>query len=284
MPMLHVQQKMSEANMEKKQENVFLRKSFVAITGASRGLGRSMALQFVDKLPPTSVIVLMARNEQALQSVKSEIVSKTTTVTVLVQQFDQGNVEKDNFKGMFDQILSQNKLSSNDFEQFMVVHNCAVITAASKNVLDLCDAEEVRSAFDINVTGMILLNTSFFQTFSDSSKSRVVVNVSSSAAANPIQCMHLYCAGKAARDMYMRVLAAEEPSLRILTFAPGASDTDMMRGVESCCLNKELIGLLKHFREIGKMTKPDTPISKMVEILEENKFENAVYMESDKVF
>ena len=33
--------------------------------------------------------------------------------------------------------------------------------------------------------------------------------------------------GKAARDMFFKVLAAEEPSIRVLNYAPGPIDTDM---------------------------------------------------------
>ncbi|XP_033761982.1 sepiapterin reductase-like [Pecten maximus] len=266
------------------QQNIFLKKTFVAITGASKGLGRCIALQFAAKFPVNTVFVLMARNEQALENVKSEITSKTPNVTVLVQQYDQGSVGKDYFKDIFNEILSGNNLSENDFEQFMIVHNCATATDGSKRSLELCDSVEVRSNFDINLTGMILLNTSFFQTFSDSKKSRVVVNMSSISGSAPMTCLHLYCAGKAARDMYMRVLAAEEPSIRILTFAPGVVDTDMLKGVERGCTDDAMVAMLKQFREGGKVTLPEIPISKLVEILEANTFENAVFTESDTLF
>ncbi|XP_033761987.1 sepiapterin reductase-like [Pecten maximus] len=272
-----------EAEMEQ-QQNIFLKKTFVAITGASKGLGRCIALQFAAKFPANTVFVLMARNEQALENVKSEIVSKIPNVTVLVRQYDQGIVEKGYFNDIFNEILLRNKLSENDFQQFMIVHNCAAVIGLSKKTLELCDSVEVRNAFDINLIGMILLNTSFFQTFSDSKKSRVVVNMSSAAASTPVRYMHLYCAGKAARDMYMRVLAAEEPSLRILTFAPGSSDTDLAKTVERCCPDKVVAALMKRLREEGRITLPETPISKLVDILEENTFENAVCLESDKIF
>lgn len=33
--------------------------------------------------------------------------------------------------------------------------------------------------------------------------------------------------GKAARDMFFRTLAVEEPNIRVLNYAPGPCDTDM---------------------------------------------------------
>ncbi|OWF39685.1 sepiapterin reductase-like [Mizuhopecten yessoensis] len=263
--------------------NIFLKKTFVAITGACRGLGRSIALQFGAKFPPNSVMVLM--DILPLESVKSEVLSVAPNIDVLVRHFDQGNSEDKNyFKGIFSRLLQDNNFSQNDFEQYMIVHDCATMGDLSKRSLELSDSTFVRKYFDINVTGMILLNTSFFQTFSDSSKSRVVVNMSSAHTSVPLASYHLYCAGKAARDMYMRVLAVEEPSLRILIFSPGCSDTDMAKQVEKTCMDKSVVEMLQKFRADGTMTSPDVPISTLVQILEENTFENAVYVESVKLF
>ena len=67
-----------------------------------------------------------------------------------------------------------------------------------------------------------------------------IVNVTSLAALTPFASMGLYSAGKAARDAYHMVLAQEwaaasssssstTPPLRILSYAPGPLDTDMVR-------------------------------------------------------
>ncbi|XP_060083853.1 sepiapterin reductase-like [Ylistrum balloti] len=266
-----------------KRENIFLKKSFVAITGASRGLGRCIALQFGAKFPPDSVFVLMARNLEALENVKSEMISQSPNAKIVVRQYDQGNTEDaDYFNDIFTELLSTNNISPTDFEQFMIVHNCANIGDVSKKSLELSDSKFVRKYYDTNLIGMILLNTSFFRTFSDSTKSRVVINMTSPGTSTPLSTMHLYLAGKAARDMFMRVLAIENPSLRILTFAPGAVDTDMLLEAES--KSQTMCNLLTQFRKDGKITLPETPISILVKILEENSFENAVYLESDKLF
>ncbi|OWF39686.1 sepiapterin reductase-like [Mizuhopecten yessoensis] len=262
--------------------NIFLKKTFVAITGASRGLGRSIALQFGAKFPNNSVMVLM--DVLPLDSVKSELLSGSRNMDVLVRHFDQGNLEdKYYFKGIFTKLLQEYNFSQNNFEQYMIVHNCATLCDVSKKSLELSDSTSVRKYFDINLTGMILLNSSFFQTFSDSTKSRVIVNMTSAVTSTPMASVHLYCAAKAARDIYMRVLAVEEPSLRILTFAPGISDTDMTKQAEQLCFNKTNVDMIKKTRANGKMTLPDTPVGKLVQILEENKFENAVYVESDDI-
>lgn len=54
---------------------------------------------------------------------------------------------------------------------------------------------------------------------------RTVVNISSLCALKPFPSWVLYCTGKAARDMMFRVLAEEEPDVRVLNYAPGECPT-----------------------------------------------------------
>lgn len=54
-----------------------------------------------------------------------------------------------------------------------------------------------------------------------------VINISSLCAVQPFKSWGLYCAGKAGRDMLFRVLAAEEPNVTVLNYAPGPLDNDM---------------------------------------------------------
>lgn len=54
-----------------------------------------------------------------------------------------------------------------------------------------------------------------------------VINISSLCAVQPFKSWGLYCAGKAGRDMLFKVLAAEEPNVTVLNYAPGPLDNDM---------------------------------------------------------
>ncbi|XP_033762675.1 sepiapterin reductase-like [Pecten maximus] len=264
-----------------KRENIFLKKSFVAITGASRGIGRCMALQFAVKFPPNSVLVLMARNEEALESVRTELKATTPNIIVLVRQYDQGKTDDEGyFNGIFDSLLTENKLSKDDFEQAMLVHNCGTIGDKEKTALQLCDADRVRSYFDINLSGMILLNTSFFATFCDPTLSRVVINITSGASKVPTPSLHLYCSGKAAREMFFRVLSAEEPSIRVLIYAPGAVDTDMLRDLEGNSSSTPFRKVLNGLRQDGEILTPEESVANLERVLEDNAFKNADHVDN----
>lgn len=71
----------------------------------------------------------------------------------------------------------------------------------------------------------------------------LVVNVSSLCAVQAFDSWGIYCAGKAARDMYHSVLAQEQTKkqesgatasaekILVLNYAPGPLDTDMQKEI-----------------------------------------------------
>lgn len=92
----------------------------------------------------------------------------------------------------------------------------------SKGFVDLADPAEVNNYWALNLTSMLCLTSSILKAFPDSpGLSRTVVNISSLCALQPFKGWGLYCSGKAARDMMFQVLAAEEPGVRVLSYAPG---------------------------------------------------------------
>uniref|UniRef100_A0A8D2QDF3 Sepiapterin reductase n=1 Tax=Zonotrichia albicollis TaxID=44394 RepID=A0A8D2QDF3_ZONAL len=87
---------------------------------------------------------------------------------------------------------------------------------------------EINSYFSFNISSALCLTSTALRAFgARPGCSRTVVNISSLCALEPFPSWALYCSGKAARDMMFRVLALEEPGVRVLNYAPGPLDTDM---------------------------------------------------------
>jgi sepiapterin reductase len=77
------------------------------------------------------------------------------------------------------------------------------------------------------------------------------------------QSWAVYCAGKAARDMYHRVLAEEnkDGTIRVLNYAPGPLDTDMQREIRECpTLHKETQEYFKSLKEEEKLVKVEDSV------------------------
>lgn len=73
-------------------------KVFLIITGASRGIGRQIAITFGSLLQEGSHILLLARNLNNLQEIAKNISSKITVHTV---SMDLGETTKTDFESEF---------------------------------------------------------------------------------------------------------------------------------------------------------------------------------------
>ena len=77
----------------------------------------------------------------------------------------------------------------------------------------------------------------------------------------------MYSVSRAGRDAFMGVLAAEQPNVRLLSYDPGACDTDMMSSIP------------KRFLFEDEVTDPRDAVGKLVGLLREDKYKNASVVE-----
>lgn len=84
------------------------------------------------------------------------------------------------------------------------------------------DPAEVNNYISFNISSVLALTAGILQAFPQRpGLRRTVVNVSSVFAHQAFPNWVLYCTSKAAREMMFRVLAEEEPDVRVLSYSPG---------------------------------------------------------------
>lgn len=189
---------------------IFTKKTCCVITGASRGLGRAIAINFCSAFHPDSMFVLLSRDVQQLNSVKSEMETKSPGTTIITKHFDQSKLNFDVYAALFQDVFGTAGVDPGDFEQAMMVHNAGTEGDPSKYIRDLSDPELVGGCFDMNISGMILLNAAFLQTFPSSAVScRVVVAMTSLSAIMPMRTWSLYCTSKlySSFDVFLTILS-----------------------------------------------------------------------------
>nr|XP_019967725.1 PREDICTED: sepiapterin reductase [Paralichthys olivaceus] len=132
---------------------------------------------------------------------------------------------------------------------------------------------EVDSYLSFNVSSALCLTASVLEAFPRRpGLRRTVVNVSSLCSVKPYSSWVLYCTGKAAREMMFRVLAEEEPDVRVLNYAPGPLDTDMYQLARSRTADP---AVKKNFSERftqGQVLTCDESCTKMMKVLLEDKY------------
>ncbi|XP_045644209.1 sepiapterin reductase isoform X1 [Ursus americanus] len=196
-----------------------LGRAVCVLTGASRGFGRALAPLLARLLSPGSVLVLSARNDEALRQLEAELDAGRPGLRVVRVPADLG-VEA----GLQQLVGALRELPRPEgLQRVLLINNAGTLGDVSKGFVDLADPAELNNYWALNLTSMLCLTSSILKAFPDSpGLSRTMVNISSLCALQPFKGWGLYCAGKAARDMMFQVLAAEEPSVRVLSYAPGS--------------------------------------------------------------
>jgi len=288
----------------------------VFITGASRGFGRCLALEAARKWGPAVDMHLIARNAEALTAVKRDIEASLSDqskigVRVWTWPFDLGNLEtlEPNFARIFatvDEFSAEQESTAMTMHKYGKVYlfNNAGSVGPIAYAKDLCtDLPALRQSLDLNVTSSILITSLFLRRFctlpSPSNKvpALFIINISSMAAIQPFHSWGVYCAGKAARDMFLQVVAQEHQGegsargegsmaggmyvhLKTLNYAPGPLDTDMqieLRESESIHPPTREWSE-KAFRE-GWLVRPEESASKCLRILTKNDFKSGVHID-----
>ncbi|KAJ1527719.1 hypothetical protein ONE63_007678 [Megalurothrips usitatus] len=203
-------------------------KTFCVLTGASQGIGRRFAIEFGRKFAGGSVFLLLARNAQGLLETRAKVLEANPGITVVCTPSDLAKEDAPAFKKIIESSLSEAKVSPGDFQVAFIVHNAGSLGNVGQSVSELNEVEQWNEFLALNITSTSVLNSEFLKVFPQGSvPNRTVVNVTSLCAVQPFCSMGQYCVGKAAREMFFKVLAEEDPSLNVLSYSPGPVDTDM---------------------------------------------------------
>ncbi|NXD30066.1 SPRE reductase, partial [Spelaeornis formosus] len=253
------------------------------VTGASRGFGRSLARLLAPQLGPGSALLLLARSEAALAELATELrcgatggVAGSSELRVQCVAADLGCEE-----GLRRASAALRELLQDaSFGRLLLINNAGSLGDISKSFLDLTDLQEINTYFSFNISSALCLTSVALRAFgARPGCARTVVNISSLCALEPFPSWALYCAGKAARDMMFRVLALEEPELRVLNYAPGPLDTDMQLLARTRTGDP---GMRQHFQKLqekGQLIDSSVSAQKLLRLLQEDSFPSGAHVD-----
>ncbi|KAF1789547.1 NAD(P)-binding domain [Phytophthora cactorum] len=265
-------------------------KSAVLITGASRGFGRCLTLDFVRLLKAQSIdLHLWARSEADLKETERlargewETQAANGELKCFLQPVDLSNSV--DYMAKVDQVLLQ--LAEQSYDRVFLVHN-----AGSLGQLGL-----VQELLGTEVTSVLWLNKRFLDVFgasrdellapataSDQKHSQlVIVNVTSLCGIEPFKTHMLYCTGKAAREMHHRVIATEQAAaskVRVLQYSPGPMDTDMQKTLrESPRLDQKLRKQFADMKAQGTLIPPAQSSERGVKLAISGDYETGAHID-----
>ncbi|KAF3932253.1 hypothetical protein ABW19_dt0202135 [Dactylella cylindrospora] len=195
-----------------------LSRKTVLITGASSGIGRSTALEFVRTAPDIRLIITARRVEQ-LEELKKEVLGISDKAEVLVQRLDVSD-SKDvrRFWG---------ELPKEEWrEKVDVLVNNAGLVKGLEHVGDIAE-EDVNIMYSTNVTGLINMTQAVIPIFK-AKDSGTIINIGSIAGREPYPGGSIYCSTKAAVRAFTEALRKEliNTRIRVSCVDPGQVETE----------------------------------------------------------
>jgi NAD(P)-dependent dehydrogenase (short-subunit alcohol dehydrogenase family) len=182
------------------------------ITGASRGLGRAVALALAGR---GASLVVDARGQRALSDVRDELLEAgARSVKAL-----QGSVADPAHRRDLVDAVGQGGVLD------LLVNNASTLGPSPQPSLRDYPLHEWARVYDVNVASPLALTQSLLTSLQKGAGA--VVNITSDAAVEAYEGWGGYGSSKAALDQWTAILAAEEPGVGVYSFDPGDMRTQM---------------------------------------------------------
>ena len=188
------------------------------ITGASRGLGKALAVRFAGE---GSAVVLAGRSFDAMNDICREI-SESGGEGFVVRMDVQ---DPESIRNAADEAMER-------YGRIDVLINNAGISMVSPS--ESLSYEDWNNAIGTNLTGVFFCCQAVARHMIDKGIAGCIINISSTFGKTPVPRRAAYCASKAGTDMITRVLAAEwaEKNIRVNAIAPGYLNTEFIKDLK----------------------------------------------------
>lgn len=250
------------------------KKCFCVITGASQGIGRALAIEFAQKMDSGSLMVLLARNINGLEETKSLI--KNPNIQVITKSIDLAKITASDMESILSDSLP---VDVGKFDTNIIIHNAGSVGDLSFKAEELSDPTAWQTYYNLNVFNVAVLNSAFLKVVAGHESKTLIVNITSLCGIKPFAGLALYGSGKAAREMYFKVLAEERPELKILSYSPGPVKTAMVADIAGTTSNDSLKSLFTSMIDENKLLLPEQTAKKCWNVVTEGKYKSGDHVD-----
>lgn len=194
-----------------------LQDKIALITGASRGIGRAIALRLAKD--GAQVIVNYASSQDAANEVVTEITQGGGTAFAV--QANVGSLT--GVKALFDAVDTKLKTMTDDTKFDILVNNAGIAPIATT---EDTSEELFDQIFNLNVKGLFFVTQQAFPRLRDGGR---IINMGTGLTRISYPQQAAYSASKGAINVFTQVWAAQlgPRGITVNMLAPGAIDTDM---------------------------------------------------------
>eukprot|EP01041_Mallomonas_annulata_P013799 gene13799-29342_t len=257
--------------------------NFLVVTGASKGLGKAIALAFAKSTKNPLHVVLTGRSGDGLEAIRTALMSARESHETVCELMPADLSDLKTLPTTTESLFAIK--SDRLYSKAILINNAGSLgrlaTIGSGETLS-----DFSDALDFNITSSCYLSSKFVEKFVKNTtltKSSLIINISSLCAIQAFESWGIYCAGKAAREMYAKVLAQELKSnttFKILNYAPGPLDTEMQREIRECeTADQNTRDYFQKMFESGQLVNCDHSAQKLVDILEKDTFDSGAHID-----
>ncbi len=234
------------------------------ITGASKGLGKQLALQCmkegdtvatIERHPDTELVGIAKELGCELIQLPVNLTDLKSTVSTVSWLINQASPEQ--------------------FSSVRLINNAGVLGPVGP--ISEASAPDIDHTIRINFEAPVLIIQRFLELTKNWKAPKRIMNISSGAARKDVPGWAMYCSTKAALDRFSSTVSEDAKihgiDLKISSVAPGVVDTGMQEQIRS--LSSEDFPQVERFKtlkEESKLTSPDKAAAKLLAYLDSPAF------------
>jgi NAD(P)-dependent dehydrogenase (short-subunit alcohol dehydrogenase family) len=219
------------------------------LTGASRGMGLSMARQLI---VPGHTLLCISRSESPA------LAQHAQQAGAALVQWCHDLADSRTLGPRLESWLHEQ--GSTSWRSATLINNAGVISHIGP--LSQADPDDLAQALRVGLEAPMLLTSAFLRATESWTATRKVLNISSGLGRKPMASQAAYCAAKSGMDHFSRCVALEEAlktgGAKICSLAPGVIDTEMQLHLRSA--DSEAFPDRDSFERLktsGQLTSPD---------------------------
>ncbi|QTC40929.1 (S)-benzoin forming benzil reductase [Bacillus sp. V3] len=240
---------------------------YAIVTGATRGLGESIAKLFIEK--GISLINISRSDNEALKSMcEGEGVSYEFVPCDLSNPDETGKAAK----------KAGEKVLEANAERVFMIQNAGVVTPI--NPSGQVKNAELETSVNVNLLSPMIVTNEMLKALQGTDRSKLImVNVSSGAGSRPVYGWSTYCSTKAGINMLTETVSLELSKMgsrhKVIAFSPGVMDTDMQGTIRSSSEEAFAdVENFKRYKEQGMLRGADTVAGALVDLVTETDVES----------
>jgi benzil reductase ((S)-benzoin forming) len=239
---------------------------YAIVTGATRGLGESIAKLFIEK--GIGLINVSRSDNERLQMLAGE---KEVSYDFLQCDLAQSGETEAVFREAGKKVFGYNP------GRVYVVQNAGVVTPI--NPSGEVENHALETSVHINLLSPMIASNEMIKAARGSDSKMIMINISSGAGSRPVYGWSTYCATKAGVNMLTETVSLElskkHSRHQAIAFSPGVMDTDMQGEIRSS--SKEAFADVESFqryKEEGMLRETDTVADALVKLVTESELES----------